>query len=60
MLSRLGRLQTIVLKHNTSFQDLKMENVVLVDAEADTVKIIDFGMAKSVKAGNACQVSMTA
>ena len=37
-----------------------MENVVLVAAEADTVKITDFGMAKSVKAGNACQVSMTA
>ena len=60
MLSRLGRLQTIVLKHNTSLQDLKMENVVLVAAEADTVKITDFGMAKSVKAGNACQVSMAA
>ena len=60
MLSRLGRLQTIVLKHNTSLQDLKMENVVLVAAEADTVKITDFGMAKSVAGQERCQVSMTA
>ena len=60
MLSRLGRLQTIVLKHNTSLQDLKMENIVLVAAEADTVKITDFGMAKSVVDSNPCQVSMTA
>jgi len=37
-----------------------MENVVLVAGEADTVKITDFGMAKSVVDSNPCQVSMTA